>query len=719
MRRYGAPVFAFAVAVLAACGGGGGGGSNPPVAALPPSPPAGGNAAPSVSFQIRVAQASSSSARRPQFISPGTESIGIVVLDQGAASPRPAVYVDISTCPTVSGVVTCTVSVPAGAGLDTFTVTSYSGTGGAGSVLGSGSIQIQVIFGQTPAQSIAVNGQVAKVVFAPLSTNLPVGQTVALDASAQDASGATIVGTYATPITLSAPNLVFSKSTLASSSDAAALTVAWAPATIPSGPVTITAASGASTTTATYAPGPGFVFYTTGNSPNDLNGFKMTAGPDGKLYYTSLGAVTCNASGLCSASIGAIHRFDPATATDTELDLPDGTLESLFFDPNGTLWVGGGASNNVFYLLNATSNFTAGNIAAIPVPTPAAGTQSVRSFTADTNGNLWFVDVGGSRLWKLPYAAPSAANLVAYPLPSGPAGTPRYTGRSRNAYAAPDGNIYVVDFFNATIDEFNPGSATFTNQFIFPEQTAYQYATVDSISPYDAAGSGTALYNGLLGGTLEPYQNGGIAKFDTGTHTFTSYTQPAYIQYEVGAMALAGSTLFFQDFGSDGLGWVDTTSGAVRTVPFATNGSASNYFPDGVAATSDGNGWFSCYNDGVAPAIPLCVGRTYFPASGWDIWPSNVVSIFGTGTPSEVQIGIMEAPGANSGPFTVTSSNTAICSVTNLADHNFTIVGNAAGACSITVNDASGNAQTISATVTQITGTIQSRRRAARVGGPF
>jgi sugar lactone lactonase YvrE len=710
-------LFAFTVAALAACGGGGSGTSAPPVASA--SPPAGaGNSESSVRFQVRVPPAQGASTRRPQFVSPGTQSLGIVEQDQVSSSPRAAVYVDVSTCPSVSGVVTCTVDVPAAAGLDTFTVTSYSGTSGSGSVLGTGSIQVQVVFGATPVQSITVNGEVAKVVFAPLGPNLPVGQAAALNASALDASGATIVGTYATPITLTANNLVFSKSTLASSSDASSVTASWSPGFVPTASVTITATSGSVTSTASFAPGPGFAFYTTGTSSNDYEGFKMTTGPDGNLYYTSLGPLTCNSGGLCAATIGAIHRFVPATTTDTEIDLPAGTLCCPFFDPNGTLWVGGGASNNAYYLLNATSNFTSGNVAAIAVPTPPSGTQGVRAFTADTSGNVWFVDTAGRRLWKLPYASPSAANLVAYALPSGPSGTPQIAGASRIAYAAPDGMIYVTDYYNGVIDEFNPSTSVFTNQFIFPEQAAYQFAAEDSVNPYDGYASGTSFYVGLTGGSILPYTNGGLALFDTSAHTFTAYTQPSYVQYEAGAMGVAGSTLFFQDFGSDGLGWLNTSTGAVRTVPFSSNGTLSNYFPDGVSTTSDGNAWFTCYNSAFVPVIPLCVGRTVF-ADGWDIWPSNTIALFGTGVQAEALIGIMEAPGTDSGPFAATSSDTTICSVANLNDHNFDIVGQSAGACTVTVTDAHNVSATIDVGVTATSGTINARKRTLIPGGRF
>ena len=102
-----ASVSALAVG-LAACGGGGGGtggGGTPPITVVPTTTPVvPGHATTSVSVRIPGAAAAgagqSSSQRRPQFISPGTDKLSFFVDGAGAFTD---VQVDSAPQPYVSG----------------------------------------------------------------------------------------------------------------------------------------------------------------------------------------------------------------------------------------------------------------------------------------------------------------------------------------------------------------------------------------------------------------------------------------------------------------------------------------------------------------------------------------------------------------------------------------------------------------------------------------
>jgi len=140
--------------------------------------------------------------------------------------------------------------------------------------------------------------------------------------------------------------------------------------------------------------------------------------------------------------------------------------------------------------------------------------------------------------------------------------------------------------------------------------------------------------------------------------------------------------------------------------------AASGLLPDFVAAMSDGTAWFTCY--GSQPGVVPCLGHTTY-LSGWSIFPAQSIALFGAGLQSEQLVGVMESPSANSGPFTAASSNTDVCTVADLNDHNFNVVGTGPGACLVTVTDAHGVSQTINVTVTTTSGTVQSKRR--QIGG--
>jgi hypothetical protein len=152
-----------------------------------------------------------------------------------------------------------------------------------------------------------------------------------------------------------------------------------------------------------------------------------------------------------------------------------------------------------------------------------------------------------------------------------------------------------------------------------------------------------------------------------------------------------GNNLYYADlYGA--LGYINTSNNKTRLYPTLTvqQATTKDYFqtPDGITVMSDGSAWFSCENINVL--VPLCVGHTVY-LSNWSAFPGPSFSVF-AGKANEQAVGIVEAPSADSGPFTAATNNASICTVTKVADHNFTVVGVAVGSCQVTVTDAAKRA---------------------------
>lgn len=181
------------ILVLAACGGGGG--SALPGTSLPRTS--------SALFSILI-PAKSTAARNPKYVSPDTQSLTIAV-NGGAPAVTQNVTPTSGGCTTSSGATTCTVSVSAPPGNDSFTVVLYSGTGATGSKLATGTVSATV--GSTPTSvPITLDGVVSSVSIT-LANAMPYsGSPVAIPVTviAKDAAGATIVspGGYSPAISL-------------------------------------------------------------------------------------------------------------------------------------------------------------------------------------------------------------------------------------------------------------------------------------------------------------------------------------------------------------------------------------------------------------------------------------------------------------------------------------------------------------------------------------
>jgi hypothetical protein len=141
------------------------------------------------------------------------------------------------------------------------------------------------------------------------------------------------------------------------------------------------------------------------------------------------------------------------------------------------------------------------------------------------------------------------------------------------------------------------------------------------------------------------------------------------------------------------------------------NGSV---FPDGVTYYN-GDPWFITYSPDPSTGR-LLIGHVIMTNS-WSIWPSENITLWGTGSSSAQSVGLMET--GENGPFTISSSNPNVAQIIHVgnSDHDYEIFGNGPGGCTITITDSHGRSESIAVNVTATGGTVQSRRSGIRQGG--
>jgi hypothetical protein len=181
-------------------------------------------ARPHVRFTIVVRKARRDK-QHPHFISPSTKSATITV---GTAAPV-TVNLTPSSKGCTTGPLTCTVSVPAPAGSDTFTVTLFDALNGTGKELSTGSVTATVAKGKSTDVGVTLNGIVASLQLA-LGSPTPikgVAATTPLSVTALDADGNTILtpGNYENAITIADSDTSHTQLQLGSATPGSSVTI--------------------------------------------------------------------------------------------------------------------------------------------------------------------------------------------------------------------------------------------------------------------------------------------------------------------------------------------------------------------------------------------------------------------------------------------------------------------------------------------------------------
>ncbi len=203
-----------AVLALAACGGGGTG--LPPQSTVPNNVPAVAQA--SITLTVPLSVQSLSLALTGINGSPATYPT--VTANLTAQSPG---------CTAQNGGTACTITATLPVGSDTISVTLFSRANGTGSALGNGIATAKLVAGAITPVALSFGGIVASVSVKATTTHPIAGvpTTIPLSVTALDASGATIIGNYNTPIALTnndpSGETSLSSATITSSSAAVSL----------------------------------------------------------------------------------------------------------------------------------------------------------------------------------------------------------------------------------------------------------------------------------------------------------------------------------------------------------------------------------------------------------------------------------------------------------------------------------------------------------------
>jgi sugar lactone lactonase YvrE len=361
---------ALALGALTACGGGGGSTS------LAPAPRASTAAAQrtTANFTIAVPRATTtaSTTRRPKYISPNTQSVIVTLVSvNGTAVTPPALIATNLTasnpaCTITSGALTCTVSAPATAGNDVFSIATYdapqtsaSPTTPVGNLLSTATVPVTVVANQAnaPATPLVLGGIVQTFVatFAAdphISGSSTAGfsivgsQPYTLTLMAKDADGNIIVGSGAPTL----PTLTTTSSALAIT-QVNASTYTFQVKRFSAAPVPVTG-------TVSGAP--------TGVGATTI-GFNVTTVEE---LWIGAGSVLGFA-----LTPGAAPTAIPSDTITTGLTFPEG----LAFDATGNLWVVDGNSDKITEYVPGT-NTIAATISASFAP---------RGIAFDAHGNLW------------------------------------------------------------------------------------------------------------------------------------------------------------------------------------------------------------------------------------------------------------------------------------------------------------------------------------------
>jgi hypothetical protein len=369
-------------------------------------------------LSIPLHRAPASTARKPLYISPNTQSISITVGPQGGPAGTP-VIADLTTsdpsCTQVNDTLTCAIAAAAPVGTDTFTIALYSGQGATGSVLSSATVNGTVVAGQANSIPLTLNGTVASISLSITNGNnvVPGGfaTTLPVIITALDASGATIVGpgNYANPITLTNADTsgvtTLSATTVNSPSDV--VTFAYNPTdansgvlninSLPVGATTISASAGGATgaqATFQYVADRFFglnharTFGGTANVTITTYNGSATPSPNPSAWsYTISGTLTVHGNATAQSITGLLDSTEQFSYAQTS-PATSAPAETIVRDVYRGGQIGG---FNLYRYLQSEVDVNGGTIASPITGFPVGTTTSV--ITYPTTSPLWYEDV--------------------------------------------------------------------------------------------------------------------------------------------------------------------------------------------------------------------------------------------------------------------------------------------------------------------------------------
>ncbi len=392
---------------------------------------------------------------------------------------------------------TCTLSIQAISGNDTFTFTIYAGPNATGTVLATATQAEQLKAGSQFNFTVAMNAVVGTVVASTAgSQNASCGSTtiipsitelcadtVVLSVNAYDPTGAAITGSaaFASPLSVSVspidPTLSLSPGTItfptttstltysggaitAAITSSIVLNVSLASQLVASVNVTVFRENNSGLTIVRY-PLPGSTVGTSGtNFPTEI-----VVGPDNNLWtvenlknkvdrITTSGTITQFATGFG----GGVFPIGIAKGSDGNIWFNDGnctigrmttsgTLQASVTIPPGTgcnLWyMTQGPDGNVWFLaqgINAVGYVDTGLTPHVfTIPTPSAINYILAGITAGPDNAVWFSENATNKIARVPTNATSGAQISEYTIPTA-------NTDPLGIALGSDGNLWFVEF---------------------------------------------------------------------------------------------------------------------------------------------------------------------------------------------------------------------------------------------------------------------------------
>ncbi len=272
--------------------------------------PTGPSGTSSAALVVKIpAPAAAGHAVRPSYISPSTQSLAVSVGGESSTVVANLTPSSPGCVPaTGSTPLTCTVTVTAPVGSDTFTVTMYDGLNASGNVLSKGSVTANVSANQTTPIHVVTNGTVCAISVTLGNPSPPQGTaaTIPVTVAVYDAAGNVIIapGSYSAPIALS-------------DSDSKYTTLSTATVTAPGQPVTLAYTGGPLATATISASSPG-----------------IPAGKITNAVLTPSGGAAIAAIKLTVASASLTPRTPSSTnLTVTALNASGGVISGTYPSP--------------------------------------------------------------------------------------------------------------------------------------------------------------------------------------------------------------------------------------------------------------------------------------------------------------------------------------------------------------------------------------------------
>jgi sugar lactone lactonase YvrE len=717
--------------LLAGCGGGGHASSALPATATN-APVSGGGTSTSkrapASFTLVIPSGGSKSAakRSPKYISAAIQSLSVSAVPAAGGTAVTASE-NVSTCPTVNGAETCTLTVQAPVGSDVFTVTMYDGQNESGNVLGSGTETGTVVIDTTNSFPLTLSGTVATVELSLATPALPVvsGGSTLVAVGGLDAGGYLIIGSYTNAITLTAAAGVTLNPT---SVTAAGTSVTATYDGVSKTPLAITAAStGATSATASIIPTTHVVSYTgqTATVGGEADAFRIIKGPDNAYYFGDIGATQSMGSGniVTGTTGGAIGRIDGATGVVTEVGIAGVDPISLVFNGND-LYFAELASGKIGRILNAgagglatPSNYseqTLPNSPPVTTPptlTPGTGYAAPRdllflpgttTLVASTYYDQSAVTLDVST-WN---ATGSSSNVTELPPLNPPAGT---TGFGRPAGITYQNGVVYMVCTNDNVVAYTPGSNGLTHV------GNTDSTNVPGGGRFAATGPDNNVYftvNAAGDFTL----SGGIFDYDTSGNSATQLPGAVPGWAPDSLHRGSGSTLVASDGAYGSIDVYDVNALAYTIYPLVDEiDSLQQTGANDVADGGDGSFWFT-HAENVGETLSSSVTIGHLVLAGWQLLPDTTDTqvIDGTGVNSTSIISVAQAAGNGATVNVTSTANCAVAPAPYTSGQTYLVTGVTPGPCTVTATDQTGRSVMRQFTVTTSSATISSHRRISK-----